>query len=141
MRATLDGQVIEPRLVGLDDLAFDRGHHGSRRVTLSLDAADLRAVGGALRSYVEEARADEPGFFDDNLMNDVSVPPSSDFLVQEPDLIATYLTEPFWARETVIAMLRAAGRGHHPQPTACSIVRFVGTSSAPGTFDVHFEAV
>jgi len=142
MRALLDGQPIEPRTVSIDDIAFDRGGNGPRQVALYLDDADLLAVGAALHRYVEDAEAAEPDFFEDELMKDVPVPLSADFLARNPELISIYFDEPFWTREILLAVLDAAGSQGYPAPASCRIVRFVGMSErADGTVELSFEAV
>jgi hypothetical protein len=143
MQALLDGRPLDPKLVSLDPIAFDRGGPGTRALTLRLDADEVLGVGAALRRYVEEAEADEPGFFDDESMEGVPVPATAEVLREDPRFFERYFAEPFWAAETVNAILDAAGTPPHPAPRACSIVRFVRVSRAAedGSVELEFEAV
>ena len=109
MRCWVDGTEAPMDAVDLDDLGWDHGHVlGDCRILIDLTTQDLADIGGRLHALAREFEADEPGYFDDLPMHDVPVPASVTLFADAPVELLRYLRDPFWSRETVVALLRRA---------------------------------
>jgi hypothetical protein len=110
MRATANGEPLLVAAITLDDFGWDsRSSRGPVSVVLRLDEPELLAVGAALHGYAQECLAEDPAFFEGEFRQDIPVPTSARLFVDQPGLLGTYLEDPFWKREAVLAILDAGG--------------------------------
>jgi len=109
MRFWVDGTEVSLDAVDLDDLGWDHSRsRGDRVIIVELTKEDLADVGSRLHALARELENDEPGYFDDPLMHDVPVPPSTTVFADDPVGLLAYLRDSFWSREAVLAVLRRA---------------------------------
>ena len=108
MHATFNGKKVPLDEITLDDIAWDKqSTRGSQTLTLHLRESDLVKVGTTLFASAQEALDEDPEYFQDEYMNDVPVPKSEHLLLEKPMLLASYLENSFWSRQTVLAILDA----------------------------------
>lgn len=106
MKAFAEERLVPLESIELDDIGWDRADtHGEHEMVLLPTPADLQTMGEHLYSRMQSCIAEEPDYFDDDDMRDIPLPGSPDFLVKGPDLLARYFEEPFWRRDTILAVM------------------------------------
>lgn len=118
MRAVVEGQEIPAEDIVLDLLRWEgersRGSDqlGPQRkaaLLLTLDATDLRSIGGKLRDAMEEYLREDEDFFERPHMEDVPRPGSAELFVREPIALKRFLSaDSFWRRKTGEAIVATA---------------------------------
>lgn len=108
MYATYNGKNVPLNEISLDDFAWDeQSIQDSQILTLHLTESDLMKIGTTLFASSQEALDEDPEYFQGEYMNDVPVPESERVFLEKPLLVATYLENAFWSRQTIIAILDA----------------------------------
>jgi hypothetical protein len=119
MRAFIDGKKVLLEDIELDDLGWDHSHtQGEKRLVIELTEEDRMAVGSEIFAIVQEYCAEDPTYFEDEYMKDISVPNSETIFLENPASLRSYFEEDFWKREAVIALMKrmdACRESKHPR--------------------------
>lgn len=117
MKAFVDGQEVPLQEISMDDQEWDhRRYHGTVALQLHFGEGDLLALGRLTFAEAQEARAEDPYYFEGNFSH-LPVPKSEKVFLEKPELIGVYLTAyDYWS-----------------YPTICNIVGLLDSPRGPGT--------
>lgn len=108
MYATVDEKPIKLSEIALATFAWDRRDTtGSSAIKIHLSENDLRELGARLFLYAQTCTAEEADYFSGEYMRDVPRPGSEMIFNENPTLLATYLDDSFWSRETIVELLNS----------------------------------
>lgn len=144
MRVTVNNHFIDPFDIDLDPFGWDshkvRGHLS---LILSLRNDELLLIGRKIWDFAQEAIAAESDYFEGGHRLDNPVPTSERMFVEEPELLAVYLDNNFWSRETVLAILGLVtdDAKYNPVPAPYLIQDFRQLELNAGTVQLEFGAV
>lgn len=106
MRVTVNNQTIDPANIALDSFGWDNEEaRGPLSLVIHLEPDALLTIGQRIWAFAQECLADEPDLFEGEYGQDIPQPSSEQVFVEQPTLLATYLEDMFWSRETIIAII------------------------------------
>lgn len=118
MRAYLDRKKVPLEEIALDPVRWeDPKAHGESILYVELDADDLRAIGESLYASYRALLADDPAYFEAEVMEDVPRPKDEDQFVSKPLSLKRYLKQgSFWRNTAVRAIVHRMNPWHEGQP-------------------------
>ena len=117
MRAYLDRKKVPLEEIALDPIRWENPRaHGDSLLYLELSEDDLRAVGESLYASYRAFLADDPAYFDSEMMEDVPRPKGENQFVEKPLSLRRYLKEgSFWRNTTIRAVTHRMDPWHEGQ--------------------------
>jgi hypothetical protein len=144
MVITVNNQVIDPLDIDLDPFGWDSNQvRGSVALVVRVRSDELLAIGRTLWDYAQQCLAEEPDCFEGEYREDIPVPYSERMFFEQPELLAVYLDNNFWAREAVMAILSLVidMTTYNPVPAPYLIQDFRKLDMNAGILQVEFGAV
>ncbi len=117
IRAYLERKKVPLQEIALDPVRWENPKaHGDSILYLQLDADDLRAIGESVYASYRAFLADDPAYFDSEMMEDVPRPKDESLFVTKPLLLKRYLKQgSFWRNATIRAITHRMDPWHEGQ--------------------------
>ena len=117
MRAYLDRKKVPLEEVALDPVRWeDPKARGEAILYVELEEGDLRAIGESLYASYRAFLADDPAYFESEMMEDVPRPKNENLFVERPLSLKRYLKHgSFWRNTTIRAIAHRMDPWHEGQ--------------------------